>query len=80
MNQFCEDPESSFLLYDLFSIVIHQGGAHGGHYHAYIRDLQDSNDSWYDFDDSHVSMISPTKISSQFGGSKESACTQPIFV
>ena len=25
--------------YELLSIVIHVGGAHGGHYHAYIRDL-----------------------------------------
>ncbi|XP_071102445.1 ubiquitin carboxyl-terminal hydrolase 40-like isoform X2 [Haliotis cracherodii] len=27
------------LQYELFSVVIHRGGAYGGHYHAYIRDI-----------------------------------------
>lgn len=26
--------------YELFSVVLHRGGAHGGHYHALIRDIQ----------------------------------------
>ena len=26
------------LLYELKSIVVHRGGAHGGHYFAYIKD------------------------------------------
>ena len=26
------------LIYELKSIVIHRGGAHGGHYYAYIKD------------------------------------------
>ena len=26
--------------YELFSVVVHRGGAHGGHYHALIRDLE----------------------------------------
>ena len=26
-------------LYDLLSIVVHSGGAHGGHYYALIRDM-----------------------------------------
>ncbi|KAJ8313576.1 hypothetical protein KUTeg_008137 [Tegillarca granosa] len=25
--------------YELFSVVIHRGGAYGGHYHAYIKDI-----------------------------------------
>ena len=25
--------------YELFSVVIHRGGAHGGHYHAIIKDV-----------------------------------------
>lgn len=33
------------LDYELFSVVIHVGGAHGGHYHAYIRDV-DSLGHW----------------------------------
>ena len=26
-------------MYELFSVVIHGGSTHGGHYHAYIRDV-----------------------------------------
>lgn len=34
------------LSYELKSIVVHRGGAHGGHYFAYIKD--DLNEgSWY---------------------------------
>ena len=28
------------VVYDLFSVIIHAGSAHGGHYHAYIRDVE----------------------------------------
>lgn len=31
-----EDPEN--MVYELKSIIIHRGGAYGGHYHAYIHD------------------------------------------
>ena len=31
--------EGEDFTYELFSVVIHSGGAHGGHYHAYIRDI-----------------------------------------
>lgn len=31
-----EDPENTD--YELKSIIIHRGGAYGGHYHAYIQD------------------------------------------
>ena len=37
--------EGESLEYELFSVVIHGGGAHGGHYHAYIRDI-DELGSW----------------------------------
>jgi ubiquitin C-terminal hydrolase len=32
------DPNSP-LLYDLFAVVVHAGGAHGGHYFAYVHDV-----------------------------------------
>lgn len=31
--------EASDMVYDLFSVVVHSGGAHGGHYYAYIQDV-----------------------------------------
>ncbi|XP_060593395.1 ubiquitin carboxyl-terminal hydrolase 40-like, partial [Ruditapes philippinarum] len=40
MKPYCENTaEGEDLVYELFSVVIHIGGAHGGHYHAYIRDI-----------------------------------------
>ncbi|KAK3105338.1 hypothetical protein FSP39_022933 [Pinctada imbricata] len=39
MAKYCEKDSTEEQWYDLFSIVIHRGGAHGGHYYAYIRDV-----------------------------------------
>lgn len=41
MRQYCEigKDRSGCYEYDLYSVIIHSGGAHGGHYHAYIRDV-----------------------------------------
>lgn len=41
-----EQPEidlESEDLYELFGVVIHSGGAYGGHYHTFIRDLNTQN-------------------------------------
>lgn len=39
-----EEPDST--QYELKSIIIHRGGAYGGHYYAYIKDdLKEGN--WY---------------------------------
>lgn len=38
--------------YELFSIMIHSGGAHGGHYFAYIKDFASKN--WFNFNDGTV--------------------------
>eukprot|EP01119_Soliformovum_irregulare_P011982 TRINITY_DN3073_c1_g1_i2.p1 TRINITY_DN3073_c1_g1~~TRINITY_DN3073_c1_g1_i2.p1 ORF type:complete len:1102 (+),score=434.53 TRINITY_DN3073_c1_g1_i2:50-3355(+) len=71
--------EDDKYIYTLFAVVIHQGGAYGGHYHAYIRDptsTEEDNDGgirggWFDFDDSSVRDIPVERIASQYGGSKE---------
>ncbi|XP_066301644.1 ubiquitin carboxyl-terminal hydrolase 40-like [Branchiostoma lanceolatum] len=40
MAAFCQDADQEKdTMYELFSMVIHKGSAHGGHYHAYIRDV-----------------------------------------
>lgn len=33
------DGEESDYSYELFSVIIHKGGCYGGHYHVYIRDI-----------------------------------------
>lgn len=53
--------------YDLFAIMIHSGSASGGHYYAYIKDLESGN--WYSFNDQTVSPITQEDISKSFGGS-----------
>lgn len=52
--------------YELFSIMIHSGSASGGHYYAYIKDLESNN--WFSFNDQTVSTITQEDISKTFGG------------
>ncbi|KAH3767449.1 peptidase C19 family protein [Pelomyxa schiedti] len=62
------------LMYDLFAVLIHSGGAYGGHYHAMIRDItRKGEQQWFDFNDSSVTPIPELQLESTFGGSKECA-------
>mmetsp|Transcript_33433 Transcript_33433/g.51320 ORF Transcript_33433/g.51320 Transcript_33433/m.51320 type:complete len:418 (-) Transcript_33433:1242-2495(-) len=66
------------FVYELFSILIHSGGAMGGHYYAYIKSFEDG--LWYNFNDSNVSRI-PDKevkdeISKMFGGDNATSAYQ----
>jgi len=33
--------DDSEYVYELFSVIIHKGGCYGGHYHVYIRDVDE---------------------------------------
>jgi len=54
-------------LYQLHSVLVHNGNVHHGHYYAYIRpDTQ--KDTWYKFNDSRVAVASKEEaIESNFG-------------
>ena len=39
-------------IYELYSVMTHQGGAAGGHYYTYIKSFEDGN--WYEFNDTCV--------------------------
>ncbi|KAM9355903.1 ubiquitin carboxyl-terminal hydrolase 40 isoform 2-T2 [Pholidichthys leucotaenia] len=43
LRPFCEqvDGDDSDYSYELFSVIIHKGGCYGGHYHVYIRDIDE---------------------------------------
>ncbi|NXP21248.1 UBP40 hydrolase, partial [Scytalopus superciliaris] len=43
LRPFCEQTEmaESEYMYELFSVIIHKGGCYGGHYHVYIRDVDE---------------------------------------
>ena len=46
--------------YDLYSICNHSGGTNGGHYTAFVKNM---NDEWIHFNDTHVERdIQPNKI------------------
>ena len=63
------------FVYELYSIMIHSGGAYGGHYYAYIKSFEDGK--WYNFNDSTVKELSSEEdIFKTFGdgsGSGETA-------
>lgn len=52
-------------VYELYAILIHSGGAHAGHYYAFIKDSADNQ--WYKFNDVMVHKISFLEIVSTFG-------------
>jgi ubiquitin carboxyl-terminal hydrolase 47 len=55
------------FVYELYGIMIHSGGAHGGHYSAYIKDYESKTDRWFHFNDSYVKEISLVDIPDVFG-------------
>jgi ubiquitin carboxyl-terminal hydrolase 34 len=72
--------------FELVGVLIHKGQAEHGHYISYIRgrDRVDSNEaSWYQFDDSDVTVFDSKEIPETcFGGysdGKESHYTQPHY-
>ncbi|XP_064647574.1 ubiquitin carboxyl-terminal hydrolase 40-like [Lineus longissimus] len=44
MSRYVEQESPDNMEYELFSVVIHSGSAYGGHYHAYIRDVEGSGE------------------------------------
>ncbi|CAI2324179.1 unnamed protein product [Caenorhabditis sp. 36 PRJEB53466] len=54
-------------VYELFSVMVHSGNAAGGHYFAYIKNLD--QDKWYIFNDTRVDFASSQEIERSFGGS-----------
>ena len=54
-------------VYQLYSIMIHSGGAFGGHYYAYIKSFEDGK--WHDFNDTTVAPLKDEEeIFNTFGG------------
>lgn len=44
-----EGETEQFSEYELFSVIVHVGTAHSGHYYAFIKDFTDKQ--WYEFND-----------------------------
>ena len=54
------------FVYELYAILIHNGGAFGGHYFAYIKSTL--KDEWHNFNDSSVKAITDAELMNTFGG------------
>lgn len=60
------------LVYELYSILNHSGGAYGGHYFNFTKSFEDGK--WYHFDDTSVREIDVDEIGTKiFGGINRSA-------
>lgn len=68
------------MLYDLFAICVHAGGAHGGHYYAYCKPFGDTTSAgtdkedgiWYEMNDSRVKPLSAKEWQQAYGGPTKS--------
>ncbi|KAI6196587.1 hypothetical protein M3Y94_01127100 [Aphelenchoides besseyi] len=54
-------------IYELFSVMVHQGSATGGHYYAYIKNMDQQR--WFCFNDSSVTKATVEDVQQTFGGS-----------
>lgn len=51
------------ILYKLYGVLVHSGySIHSGHYYSYVYN---SNNYWYEINDSHVSQVSENKVINQ---------------
>ncbi|XP_052772606.1 ubiquitin carboxyl-terminal hydrolase 40-like isoform X2 [Mya arenaria] len=74
MAPYCDQvQEGDNLMFELFSVVIHSGGANGGHYHVYIRDI-DALGNWVTPDEEEI--VVPTDLA--FGAVDFIECDSPI--
>jgi ubiquitin carboxyl-terminal hydrolase 47 len=58
--------EEGEQVYELFSVMVHSGSAHGGHYYAYIWSFE--QEQWLKFNDSNVKLVTTEEVKSTFGG------------
>lgn len=67
------------FVYELFACLVHQGGALGGHYYAYIKDNESSADEpekWFNFNDYRVTDCDLIELAEMFGGNKGKSVQQ----
>ena len=59
------------MVYELYAVLVHSGGAAGGHYYAYIKSFEDHK--WYNFNDSDVKEIKAEDVLEVFGDNNRSS-------
>jgi len=68
ISEFVEEREQELIKYDLFAISNHYGSLGGGHYTAFVRGRNDTN-QWFRCDDSNVTQVDSSSI-----------CTEAAYV
>jgi hypothetical protein len=63
--------EHGEYVYELYAVLIHSGAISGGHYYAYIKDL--NSGKWYNFNDSSVTVIDEKTVQEAWGGTYKSS-------
>lgn len=61
-----EFKKEGLFVYELYAVMVHSGGAYGGHYYAYIKDSGPGG-KWHNFNDTQVKQISFLDIADMFG-------------
>jgi ubiquitin carboxyl-terminal hydrolase 7 len=62
---------SRSAVFELFGVLVHTGGARGGHYYAFLR--PSSADEWFEFNDTRVSRATAARaIEQNYGGDTSS--------
>lgn len=61
-------------VYELYAVLVHSGACGGGHYFAYVKDLE--TDTWYCFNDSSVRQVDLETVRSAWGQAS-TAITSP---
>ena len=74
LTKFVENSDNSTPAeYQLYSVLVHSGGVHSGHYYAYAR--PGGGTDWYKFDDTIVSRVEEfCAIENNFGGPGQRQC------
>ncbi|KAK8518374.1 hypothetical protein V6N13_027851 [Hibiscus sabdariffa] len=60
LGKYVLNKDGQSYIYELYAISNHYGGLGGGHYTAYAKLVEEN--SWYHFDDSHVSHVNESDI------------------
>lgn len=70
-DQFQYPPE--YFIYELKGVVIHMGFADSGHYYSYIQKRGDSQEDWFEFNDTLVRKFDSDNLANEaFGGQERS--------
>ena len=64
--QAAEESPIGSLWYELYAVLVHSGGANGGHYYSFVKDM--GTGQWGEFNDSKVTIASEARVRSAFGG------------